>query len=364
MNNQEHELHYPLGEQLPNPGSKLQVAEGIYWVRMPLPFALDHINLYLVRETHDANGEPCAGWTLIDCGIASEEIKRHWETIFANELEGLPITRVICTHMHPDHIGLSEWITARFSGKGRTCGFWMTMGEYALGRVLSSHLPDADTSSTVEHYRRNGVNDTQALEALHHRGSEYFRSLVPAMPKSFRRMRADEAVPLAGQPWKVIIGTGHSPEHAALYNAPRKILLSGDMVLPRISTNVSVFELEQEANPLEWFLNSIKEYNQCAPDTLVLPSHGKPFKHVHARIKQLQAHHDDRLQEVRDACAANPCCAMDIVPIMFKRKLDLHQTTFALGEALAHLHALWFRGELRRVIDEAGVVRFVTAHKK
>jgi glyoxylase-like metal-dependent hydrolase (beta-lactamase superfamily II) len=352
MNSLELQLIYPMGDHLPPGGSKTEVAPNIFWVRMPLPFALDHINLYLVREQLDGQ----EGWTLIDCGVATDEIRAHWETIFTNHLDGLPILRVICTHMHPDHIGLSAWITNRFD-----CSFWMTMGEYALGRVLSSEQPANDTSNTVDHYRRHGVTDLAALQQLHERGSKYFRSLVPGMPTRFRRMREDETVHMAGADWQIIIGTGHSPEHAALYCAERQLLLSGDMVLPRISTNVSVFELEQEANPLEWFLRSIAKYYNCDADTLVLPSHGKPFKNLHVRIKQLEDHHRDRLAEVIQACTTKECCAMDIVPIMFKRPLDLHQTTFAMGEALAHLHALWFRGELQRVVDQGGVVRFKLA---
>lgn len=349
MNRLESELVYVMGEQMPAGGQKLEVVPGVYWVRMPLPFALDHINLYLLKDRIDGRD----GWTLIDCGIASDEIRGHWETIFANELEGLPLLRVICTHMHPDHIGLSAWITSRFE-----CKLWMTMGEYALGRVLSAHLPGADSSSTVEHYSRNGISDTAALEGLAKRGGDYFRSLVPDMPRTFRRLRPDEKVMINGESWEVIIGTGHSPEHAALYCANRELLLSGDMILPRISTNVSVFELEQEANPLRWFLDSIDRFKPCAATTLVFPSHGKPFRNLHRRIEQLHEHHADRLAEVRAECTIKACSAMDIVPVMFRRPLDLHQTTFALGEALAHLHLLWFDDELTRLTDDAGVVRF------
>jgi glyoxylase-like metal-dependent hydrolase (beta-lactamase superfamily II) len=356
MNPLEQELHYPMGETLPEGGSKLEVAAGVYWVRMPLPFALNHINLYLVRDQLEGT----EGWTLIDCGISSDEIKAHWEHIFAQHLDGLPILRVICTHMHPDHVGLAYWITERFA-----CPLWMTMGEYALGRVLSAHLPGADSASTVAYYQSHGVTDPAALASLSHRGNGYFKSLVPDMPKGFRRLRADELVTMGGagfkDQWQIIIGTGHSPEHASLYCAKRKLLLAGDMVLPRISTNVSVFELEQEANPLQWFLDSLTQYQHCAPDTLVFPSHGKPFQKMHRRIEQLREHHEARLQEVREACKEKACSALDIVPIMFKRELDLHQLTFALGEALAHLHALWYSGELKRIRSVGQVTRFTIA---
>ncbi len=349
MNLLEQELHYPLNDTLPEPGHKLEVAPGIFWVRMPLPFALNHINLYLVRDQIEHR----EGWTLIDCGIHSDDTKANWELIFDQHLEGLPVLRVICTHMHPDHLGLAQWITQRFN-----CMLWMTLGEYALGRVLTGQQPSDGGASTLAYYQAHGVADPAALAALNVRGNSYFRSLVPDMPKEFRRLRADEPVLMGGAQWQIIIGTGHSPEHASLYNRATKILFSGDMVLPRISTNVSVFELEQEANPLQWFLDSLDQYQQCAQDTLTLPSHGKPFKNMHRRIEQLREHHRDRLQEVRDACKVRACSAFDIVPIMFKRELDLHQLTFALGEALAHLHALWFSAELIRTKDASGVTRF------
>ena len=354
MNLLELELHYPLGDHLPAGGTRTEVSPGIFWVRMPLPFALDHINLWLVRDQQmGLDGTMKQGWTLIDCGIASDVIKGHWETIFANALDGMPILRVICTHMHPDHVGLADWITQRFD-----CQLWMTLGEYALGRVLSSNLPASERPSTLAHYQRNGIVDSESLDGLRARDDGYFRSLVPSMPKQFRRLREDEAVHMAGQDWQIIIGTGHSPEHAALYCAALGLLFSGDMVLPRISTNVAVFELEQEANSVDWFLSSIAKYLDCRADTLTFPSHGKPFRNLHRRVEQLQEHHRDRLLEVAQACATSPCSASDIVPVMFKRKLDLHQMTFALGEALAHLHALWFRGELTRKLDADGVVRF------
>lgn len=156
----------------------------------------------------------------------------------------------------------------------------------------------------------------------------------------------------------MITGYGHAPEHVALYNADTNVLISGDMVLPRISTNVSVFDMEPEANPLQLYLDSLAKYEPLPDDVLILPSHGRPFRNIHTRIAQLRAHHVDRLAETLDACAAKPCNAFDIVGVIFRRQFDIHQLTFAIGEALAHLHALWHRGELVRQIGEDGVVRF------
>jgi glyoxylase-like metal-dependent hydrolase (beta-lactamase superfamily II) len=145
----------------------------------------------------------------------------------------------------------------------------------------------------------------------------------------------------------------------AMYCEDLGVLIGGDMMLPRISTNVSVYEQEPEANALDLFLTSIDKFRELPPDTLVLPSHGKPFRGLYARIDQLHAHHRDRLEEVKTACAQSPCTAAQILPVLFKRPMDLHQTTFAMGEAIAHLHALWSRGVLTRTQDESGIYSFL-----
>jgi glyoxylase-like metal-dependent hydrolase (beta-lactamase superfamily II) len=118
-----------------------------------------------------------------------------------------------------------------------------------------------------------------------------------------------------------------------------------------------VFAVEPEGNPLTQYLDSLTKFADLPEDTLVLPSHGKPFRGLHTRIEQLRKHHVDRLEEVRLACAI-PRSAVDIVPVMFRRQLDAHQLSFALGEALAHLHKLWYDGILDRVTGAGGVIRF------
>ncbi|MFP5405323.1 MAG: MBL fold metallo-hydrolase [Gammaproteobacteria bacterium] len=364
MNPHERELEYPLADTLPRPGRLLEVAPGVSWVRMPLPFALDHVNLYLLRDRFEGRN----GWTLIDCGISSQATRELWQQIFDEGLEGLPIVRVLCTHMHPDHVGLAYMITERFGAP-----LWMTVGEYAIGRVMSSNLPGADGESAVAHFRRHGLADESALEAIGARGGRYFRSLVPEMPTSFRRIRGGEIIRIGERDWRVIIGLGHSPEHASLYcdgatgeggtdeaatGEGGPMMLSGDMVLPRISTNVSVFDIEPEADPVTWFLDSLRRFEECDPDTLVFPSHGRPFRKLHVRLRQLRDHHAERLEVVLQACRQRPLSAADALPIMFAREFDTHQMTFAMGETLAHLHALWLGGKLRREIGQDGVARF------
>jgi glyoxylase-like metal-dependent hydrolase (beta-lactamase superfamily II) len=349
MNPLEQQLTYPFGDTIPGRACRQEVAPGVFWIRMPLPFALDHINLWLVRDEFRGR----RGWTLIDCGIASDETRGLWDQVIASELDGEPIVRVLCTHTHPDHVGLAGMLTERFDAP-----LWMTLGEYAMGRLLSAVMPGVDGESAHRHFRRHGVPEGDELESIRRRNSRYFASLVPSMPLRFRRIADGETVRIGSREWRVIVGTGHSPEHAALYSAQDGLLVSGDMVLPRISTNVSVFDLEPESDPVTWYLASLQRFDACRPDTLVLPSHGRPFRHLHIRMQQLRDHHAERLGAVEAACRERPMTAYEIVPVMFHRQFDTHQLTFALGESLAHLHALWHRDRLARVQDGNGVVRF------
>jgi glyoxylase-like metal-dependent hydrolase (beta-lactamase superfamily II) len=195
------------------------------------------------------------------------------------------------------------------------------------------------------------------VEKIRERAS-YYCTLVPGVPGQYRRLMEGDVLTIGGRRWRCISGHGHAPEHIALYCDELRLLIGGDMMLPRISTNISVFEMEPEANPLRLFLQSIDKFRALPQDTLTLPSHGKPFTGLHRRIDQLHAHHRDRLAEVMEACRDRPCSAADILPLLFRRKLDLHQTTFAMGEAVAHLHALWFEGKLQRIRDKEGVYRF------
>ncbi|MEX3784857.1 MBL fold metallo-hydrolase [Paraburkholderia sp. BR14374] len=354
MNALEHQLQYPFNDTMPDSGRTMEVAPGVLWLRMPLPFALDHINLWLLRDEIDGQ----QGWTVVDCGITSDTIKANWESVFESVLDGLPVLRVIVTHCHPDHIGLAHWVCGGGEKKRWDARLWMTLGEYMQARVMATgDGSNAGGEAAARHFARHGLNDTESVDKLRNRTS-YYSSLVPAIPGQYRRLREAEDVRIGGRTWRVVTGFGHSPEHCALHCAETGTLISGDMVLPRISTNVSVFDIEPEGSPLELYLESLGRYETMPEDTLVLPSHGKPFRGVRTRIRQLREHHDARLAEVREACAEKPQSAADIVPLMFKRQLDIHQMTFAMGEALAHLHLLWRAGELKRTQNADGVIRF------
>ena len=352
MNPLEAELDYPHGDALPEPGRRREITPDVYWIRKPLPFALDHINLWLLRDRFDGRD----GWTVIDCGIASETTQRLWQQVLATELEGLPIVRILCTHTHPDHLGNAGWLQRRMDGD-RPPPLWMTLGEYTMGRVLQAGLPGTDGPGTVAHYRSHGLTDDDPRVAELQQRTGYFSQLVPDMPAAYRRIVDGETIAIGDDRWRVIVGFGHSPEHAALYAERANILISGDMLLPRISTNVSVHAMEPEANPVQQFVDSIGSFLPLPDDALVLPSHGRPFRRIRRRVAQLREHHDARLAEVLDHCAT-PRTATDIVPVLFRRPLDSHQLFFAFGEALAHLHALWYAGSLRRERGADGVHRF------
>ena len=352
MNALESQLHYPFGDQLPEPGTTLEVAPGVRWIRMALPFALDHINLWLLRDELDGRD----GWTVVDCCISKDEAKAQWEAIFATQLQGLPILRVVVTHMHPDHIGLAHWLCERFNAP-----LWISATDYHVARLNTLGTSGNGGETAAEFFRQHGLVDPEALDKVRGR-SNYYANMVPSVPRSYVRLQDGGVVRIGGRDWRCISGYGHAPEHIALSCEADRLLIGGDMMLPRISTNVSVYDMEPEANALQQFLDSIDKFMPLAEDTLTFPAHGKPFKGLHVRVAQLHTHHREHLARVMQACASEgPRSAADILPVLFTRKLDLHQTTFAMGEAIAHLHKLWFDGLLRRTCSEDGVLRFALA---
>jgi len=346
-------LHYPLGSALPNVESVLDVADGVRWVRMGLPFALNHINLWLLRDAVDGT----EGWTVVDCGVDRAESRAQWEWIFEHALSGLPIVRVIVTHMHPDHIGLADWLCQRWTSAEHTCRLWISATDHLAARNLSQQAPMDGRAGMANFFAAHGMRDAEQLQAIRGRAN-YYPSLVPSVPQQYRRLQGGDTIRIAGRAWRCIVGYGHAPEHIALFDTERHLLISGDMVLPRISTNVSVYESEPEGDPLRLFLMSLEAFNGLPPQTLVLPSHGQPFVGLHERLNQLHEHHRERLADVLAACQRQAMSAADAVPVLFPRTLDVHQTTFAMGEAIAHLHTLWHRGAVQRQCDADGVWRF------
>lgn len=343
-------LQFPYADA-PSGGDSLKVAPGVFWLRMPLPFALDHINLWLLEDRQ--------GWTLVDCGYASGKTRDLWERIFASELAAMTqrrpfqATRVLATHFHPDHVGLAHWLCQRFG-----VDLWISQAEYLTAQALRENAAGYTPEDLLGMYRRNGLS-AEHLQKMALSGNRY-RQAVPEFPRSYRRLVDGDEIEAGGRRWRVIMGYGHSPEHAALYCAQLGVLIAGDMLLPKISTNVSVWSRDPEGNPLQQFLDSLKRYAALPFDTLVLPSHGLPFRGLRERAEQLEEHHRQRFAALAEACE-RPRSAFEVIATLFQRELDTHQMFFAMGEAMAHLHYLLYRGALRRQIGADGVIRYMRA---
>ncbi len=334
-------LHYPYPE-VPPPGTTLEVAAGVRWLSMPLPFQLDHINLWLLEDD--------GGTTLVDTGIANAQTRELWERIFATVKS---VQRVILTHYHPDHAGNADWICRRFGVE-----LWTTQGEYLTAHAVRASAAGYTGEAVLEVFRRNGL-DQAHYQAMSGRNNRY-AELVPDFPHSYRRIIEDDAIEIGKNPWRAIIGHGHAPEHLSLYCEPLNTLIAGDMLLSTISTNVSVWSIDPQGDPLRLFLESLARYRELPADVLVLPSHGKPFRGAHERVAQLEEHHRERLSALKEVLAKGEKSAGDLLGVLFRRKLDAHQTFFAMGEAIAHLHYLYYAGEATRSAGADGIMRYAT----
>jgi glyoxylase-like metal-dependent hydrolase (beta-lactamase superfamily II) len=333
-------LEYPFPE-VPAPGTTLEVAPGIHWLSMPLPFQLDHINLWLIEDED--------GWTVVDTGIGNEQTRGLWERILANR----KVKRVLVTHYHPDHAGNAAWLCQRYGVE-----LWMTQGEYLTAHAVRSSTAGYTTDAVLSVFRKNGL-DEQRASGMGGRGNRY-AALVPEFPLSYRRIIEGDQIEIGKHRWRAIVGHGHAPEHLSLYAKNLNTLIAGDMLLSTISTNVSVWSIDPEGDPLRLFLDSIARYRDLPKDVLVLPSHGKPFRGAHDRVEQLEKHHQDRLGELLDALK-KPQSAAELLSVLFRRPLDAHQTFFAMGEAIAHLHYLYYAGRATRARGDDGIMRYATS---
>ena len=332
----------------PPPGTTREIAPGVLWVRMPLPFALNHVNLWLIVD-----GD---GYALVDCGYGDATTRALWQRHFATTLRDRPLRRIVVTHCHPDHLGNAAWLAAHFG-----CEIAMTQGEYLAAHALIEQQAGYGPADVRALFARHGMAAAH-LAALAARGNHYHRG-VPDAPHAFARLIDGDRFAMGRAIWRVVSGYGHSPEHAALASVDAHLLISGDMLLPRISTNVAVWAGEPDGDPVTRFLASLAAFEALPEDTLVLPSHGAPFRGIAARVSRLRAHHAERLDELHAALVAapRPQSAEDVIPVLFRRELDLQQRFFAMGEAIAHLNHLWRNGRAKRSIETDGAIRYAAA---
>jgi glyoxylase-like metal-dependent hydrolase (beta-lactamase superfamily II) len=336
-------LDYPFAE-VPAAGTTLEVAPGVRWLSMPLPFQLDHINLWLV-----ADGE---GWTVVDTGIGNAQTRALWEKIIGKAR----ISRVILTHYHPDHAGNAAWLLARDGAP-----MWTTQGEYLTAHAVRSSSAGYTADAVLAVFRANGLDAERLKGMAEMRGNNRYAELVPEFPHSYRRIIDADRVRIGEHEWTAMIGHGHAPEHLSLFSKELNTVIAGDMLLSTISTNVSVWSIDPEGDPLRLFLDSIARYRELPQDVLVLPSHGRPFRGAHTRVAELERHHQEKFEVLSGVLRARPQSAGELLGVLFpKRKLDLHQTFFAMGEAIAHLHYLYYAGRATRELGDDGIMRYAT----
>lgn len=336
---------------MPLPGTTIEVAPGVHWLSMPLPFQLDHINLWVLEEPQD-QGQ--GRWTIVDTGIGNEQTRGLWEKIFSSRNLS-SVKRVILTHYHPDHAGNAAWLCKRFGAE-----MWTTQGEYLTAHAVRASGAGYTTEAVLSVFKKNGLDEERSRTMSALRGNNRYSELVPEFPFAYRRIIEGDTVRIGGRAWKAMIGHGHAPEHLSLYCAQLNAVIAGDMLLSTISTNVSVWSIDPEGDPLRLFLDSIARYRDLPAGVLVLPSHGKPFRGAHTRVEQLEKHHQARFAELRQALH-EPRSAGELLGVLFRRPLDAHQTFFAMGEAIAHLHYLYYAGQAQRAVGDDGVMRYATA---
>lgn len=338
-------LEYPYADH-PAPATTVEVAPGVRWLTMPMGGSLSHINLYML-EDHD-------GWWVVDTGLSVEETAGLWHEVFDRELGGKPVKAVLCTHMHPDHVGQSLMITEHFR-----CPLYMTRAEYFQARAFSNSGPGYQQSWVGQDFYARAGMPASYLEELRHQWQHRSAAgmTMPGMPAGYMRLEHGDTLSIGHNTWQVVVGSGHSPEHACLYCPALKILISGDQILPVITSNVSVHPTEPEANPLKDWMESHDKLLKLPPELLVLPAHNLPFYGVRERLRALISHHEDRMLAIEEHCV-EPALAKDLLPVLFARELDPRQMMMALGEAIAHLHLLMHRNRVERTLGEDGHYRY------
>jgi glyoxylase-like metal-dependent hydrolase (beta-lactamase superfamily II) len=328
----------------PDPGRLIEIAPGVQWFRLPLPYRLDHVNIYLIKDD--------GGWTVLDTGLGTDACRTVWESLLSGPLQGQHLTSMIVTHYHPDHVGLAGWLAERFG-----LPLAMPRPEYLYSLALQYAPGDLGADMHRPFYRRHGLSP-EATEGVLSRGHEYLRRTT-GVPTTYHRIQHGDTLPVGTRTFRVITGGGHALEQAMLYRPEERLFFAADQVIARISPNVSVHAMEPDLDALGIYLRSLAGLRDAvAPDVLVLPGHGLPFYGLHHRIADLIEHHAQRCAAIADACRRQPLSVAEIVPHLFHRALDEHQTGFAFGEVLAHVNHMLNGRQLALETDRDGIDRY------
>ncbi|MEM6999314.1 MAG: MBL fold metallo-hydrolase [Pseudomonadota bacterium] len=333
-------LTYRFEDAVPAPGQLTKVADGVYWARMPMGGRLNHINVWALRDYQ--------GWTIVDTGLFRTDVQDCWRQIFAEQFDGLPVTRVIATHLHSDHTGLAGWIAQEWD-----CPLWMSRADFFMCKVMAADGPSDVPEDAIRFYRRAGFDEAR-LQRYRERFGQFGANISP-LPAGFVRITDGQYLDIGGREWRAIIGHGHAPEHVCLYCPELKVIIGGDQILPKITPNVSVQPSEPNANPLRDFINSCGRFRETLPpDLLVLPAHESLYHGVHERLTALIDWHEVALEKLYELCA-EPKRAVDVFPALFKSKITDMSFFPATGESIAHLHCARDRRMLSVEEDEHGV---------
>lgn len=331
-------LTFPFA-QPPGRGEILEVAAGIFWARIPLPFELDHVNIYFIEDD--------GGWAIVDTGIAHAETRAAWEALLSGPLSGWAFTKLIVTHFHPDHIGLAGWLCRRLGVPLLT-----SQTTYLNCINISLDPGSLETESSHDFYRQHGMTEETA-SLVSTRGHAYLHMVTP-LPPTFRRLVAGDELILGGRRFDVLSGDGHAPEQIMLFSPDDRVLLSADQVMAKITPNISVWAVEPDGDPLGLYLRSLGALMAALPeDALVLPGHRLPFLGLHSRCRELADHHHRRCAAILEACRSASKSVADLVPVLFARALDPQQLSFAFSETHAHVNRMVADRRLNWITDGA-----------
>ena len=327
----------------PPPGELRQIAEGLFWARVPLPFRLNHVNVWVVDD-----GD---GWAIIDSGVNDPPTLELWTAMLSGFLAGRPIRRIIATHGHTDHVGIAEFLRSRNDAQ-----FEATLIEWMSAKLrYTDH--QANNLSALQGYLRRHGGGSVAAEAFDQERHRVQRYLGP-QPAAVLRLVGGQELKLGGRSWRIITGGGHADEHACFYCKADRILIAGDQILPRISPVINVAPGTPEADPLFDYFASLAELRKLPDDILVLPGHGEPFYGLRQRVTQLIAHHQSRLDELVEIIR-KPLTAFAATELLFPKAFNAGQGRLALGETIAHLHRLVGLERATSMMNERGEINFV-----